>query len=87
MPVSNVAKRDSARRGDVDVLGDISDGVFSYLQEIAQTPQLTHKEERKLFEAFSASTQEISELLGKLPPQCSETDVSVVILLPMRLKY
>ena len=51
------------------MLGDIGDGVFSYVQEIAQTPQLTHKEERKLFEAFSASTQEISELLRKLPPQ------------------
>jgi RNA polymerase sigma factor (sigma-70 family) len=69
LPVSNVAERDSARRGDVDVLGDIGDGVFSYVQEIAQTPQLTRKEERKLFEAFSASTQEISELLRKLPPQ------------------
>lgn len=54
---------------DIDVSGDISDGVFSYLQEIARTPQLTHKEERKLFEAFSASTQQISELLNRLPPQ------------------
>ena len=54
---------------DIDVSDDISDGVFAYIREIAQTPQLTHKQERKLFEAFSASTQEISGLLKRLPPQ------------------
>ena len=68
LPVSNVAKQDSARSRDIDVSDDMGDGVFSYLREIAKTPRLTPDEEVELFQQFSAKTQRISQLLKEFPP-------------------
>ncbi len=58
------------RRGEVT--DNSKDEAFSYLQEIARTPLLTHVEEVELFKKFEEGKQWITELFDQLPPSILE---------------